>query len=53
MQEGPRMMGHVDGQPHDSIRIGLRVKARVGRGVGGGLCVVFDADGDAEAGAGP
>jgi uncharacterized OB-fold protein len=53
LQEGPRMMGRVDGQPHDSIRIGLRVKARVGRGAGGEPCVVFDAEGDAGAGAGP
>ncbi|MCM3562730.1 Zn-ribbon domain-containing OB-fold protein [Hydrogenophaga intermedia] len=53
LQEGPRMMGRVDGQPHDSIRIGLRVKARVGSAATGEPCVVFDAAGDADAGAGP
>lgn len=53
LQEGPRMMGRVDGQPQDAIRIGLRVKARVGCGAGGQPCVVFDADGDAGDRAGP
>jgi hypothetical protein len=47
------MMGRVDGQPQDAIRIGLRVKARVGCGAGGQPCVVFDADGDAGDRAGP
>jgi uncharacterized OB-fold protein len=52
LQEGPRMMGRVDGQPQDAIRIGLRVKARVGSGAGGVPCVVFEADPDADADAG-
>ena len=48
LAEGPRMMGRVDGMANDAIRIGLAVRARLGTGVGGEPCVVFEAD---EAGA--
>ncbi len=53
LEEGPRMMSRVEGQPHDCVHIGLRVKARVGAGEGGEPCVVFDADGGAQAKAAP
>jgi hypothetical protein len=44
LAEGPRMMGRVDGIAHDSVRIGMAVKARVGQGAGGEPCVVFEVD---------
>lgn len=46
LAEGPRMMGRIEGLPHEAVRIGMRVCARVGTGAAGEPCVVFDAAGD-------
>lgn len=44
LAEGPRMMGHVAGLPHEAVRIGMQVRARVGVGAAGEPCVVFEAN---------
>ncbi|MGF1502831.1 MAG: Zn-ribbon domain-containing OB-fold protein [Paracoccaceae bacterium] len=40
LDEGPRMMARVDGLPPEEVRIGLRVRARIGE-AGGIPAVVF------------
>jgi hypothetical protein len=44
LAEGPRLMGRVDGVANEAVRIGMAVKARVGKGAAGEPCVVFDID---------